>query len=301
MTHPFKHPASKSLFVLIRKIFEKKLIFQNKEGHIIFVCGGKVRHYSRTQRYRFIKFASKYTKQFRTFIAEAATEDLLNDDEPEFNNIADFESIIASLADCILIFPESEGSISEISYFSNDENIAKKILVANDINEQGDSFINLGPINKIDKISIFQPTIRIDFDSHKFDVIKERLHIRLTRSKSKRFHFNKFSNLNPKERLSIIFQIVYIFKILTIDGIFFCIEEIFSGEVDKREIRHILSFLIAVKYLRRVKKDSAYFTPNRNIDPFLEIRNYDISNLQAMTAFYFSKYHKESYDLLEKI
>ncbi len=301
MTHPFIHPASKSLFLSIRKILKNKIIFQNKEGQIIFVCGGRIRQYSRTQRYRFIKYARRHAKQFRIFVAESATEDLINDDEPEFNNIADFESIIANLADCILIFPESEGSISEISYFSNDDEIAKKILVANDYNEQGDSFINLGPINIIDKKSRFQPTIRIDFNSNKFDVITERLHTRLTRSRSKRFHFKKFSNLNPKERLSIIFQIVYIFKILTIDGILFSIEKIFRESINKREIRHILSFLVAVKYLKRIKEDSAYFTPNRNIDPFLEFRNYDISNLQAQTVLFFSKYHKESYALLEEI
>lgn len=301
MDHPFNHPASNSLFKNISKIFKKKSIFQKKDRHIIFVCGGPVRLHSRSLRNKFIKYQKKYLKEFRIFIAEVAAEDISIDDVPEFYNIADFESFFANFADCVLIFPESAGSISEISYFSKDKEIARNILIANDITKQYDSFINLGPIDKIDKISIFKPHILIDSNSPNFDTINERLKLRLPRIKSKRFRFRIFSNLNPKEKLYVIFQIIYIFKVMTIDGIFCCISEIFKGNVDRSGIKKILSFLVALKYIKRVKQDSAYFTPNRNIEPFLEFRNYDVSDLQVMAIAYFRKYHEESYDLLKEI
>jgi len=301
MNHPFAHPASTKLFENISDVFRKRKIFQRKDRHIIFVCGGRVKLYSRSLRYKFIKYAKKNLRQLRIFRAEAATEDLSKDDTPEFQNIADFESFIANFTDCVLIFPESEGSISELSYFSGKDIIVKKVLVANDLKEQSDSFINLGPIDKVNKYSSFRPHINIDPINPDFDIIKKRLKNRLPIKRAKILQFDDFSELEQKQRLFVIFQIIYIFKVLNLDGIFFSIKKIFNYNIERREVKHILSFLIAVKYLTRLKEDDSYFTYNQNIEPFLEFSDYNISDLQAKTSYYYYEHNEKIMNLIRKI
>lgn len=303
MSHPFTHPASSSLIKNIKSVFRNIPVYKKPDRHIIFLCGGSVKSYSRSLRYRFYKYAKKNLDQFRFFIAENATQDLSGDEEPEFLNIADFETFVANFTDCVLIILESPGSISEVSYFSNDQNILRKILVVNDISMQHDSFITLGPIDKVNEISYFKSQIFIDFNSPNFSAIVTRLQERLLRQRSTRFRFalKYFSNLKHKERLYVIFQLIYIFKVLTLDGIFYCIDNLFRGDIDKREIKHILSFLVASGYLKRIAADQSYFTVHQNIKPFLEFHKYDVSSLQIITADYFRKHHQESYELLKEI
>ena len=162
MPHPFSHPSSENLFKEARDVFQSIEIYRYRDQHFIFVCGGSTKKYSRSLRKRFLKFAAINLKQYRFFLAEDATKDLTQYDDYKFVNIASYETLIADISHCILIIPESAGSIAETGYFSNNNNALKKILIVNDTMKQKDSFINLGPINKIERHSIFQPTILTD-------------------------------------------------------------------------------------------------------------------------------------------
>ena len=113
MTGPFGHPSSDHLFSEVRDVLSKKRIFVEVARGIVFVCGGPVKKYSRSLRYRFLQYAHQEIPHLRMFLAEDAARDLTTHNEPEFVNIADFESLVAGVADCILVFPESAGSIAE--------------------------------------------------------------------------------------------------------------------------------------------------------------------------------------------
>ena len=58
-------------------------------------------------RPQFCKYASEHLSHFRIFLAEKALNDYWQHPEPEFQNLADFEDIIAELSTCVVMFPES--------------------------------------------------------------------------------------------------------------------------------------------------------------------------------------------------
>ena len=93
-------------------------------------------------------------------------------------NLAKFEEILANISDCIIIFPESAGSFAETGYFSK-TNIKNRTLIVNCSNEQGESFLNLGPIDLVSKASIFGQTVLLNSKNPDFSIIKERLKVLL--------------------------------------------------------------------------------------------------------------------------
>ncbi|RLB37416.1 MAG: hypothetical protein DRH12_14380, partial [Deltaproteobacteria bacterium] len=140
MSTPFNHPSGQRLLGVVSKVFRNKEVFERKDRHIIFVCGGPVRSRSRSMRYRFLKYSQKSLSQYRFFLAEAATKDIVEHNEPEFINLVDFERLVAETSDCIILFIESPGSIGELGYFVNNKETVKKLLVVNDVRKQKESF-----------------------------------------------------------------------------------------------------------------------------------------------------------------
>jgi hypothetical protein len=251
-------------------------------------------------RYRFLKYAEEEVQNFRIFLAEMATKDLTQHNEPEFINVADFESLVADICDCILLFLESPGAIAELGYFANSETAIKKLLVVNDVEKQGDSFINLGPINKIDKESVFQSTIWLDFKQPDFNKVKERLNDRLRTERQKRFKPAPFAELKVPEKLFVVFQILYIFRALTLPGALYCLNTIF-GEINEKEVKYLLSILIAAEYVGRRGDDFEFFVPTSDVEPFLVFKHYDVADLVAYTTAYFSDHHPETFEILSEV
>ncbi len=126
MDSQFGHPASEPLLAGVANLFKKNKIFSSQDRHIIFVCGGSNR---KSMRVRFMKYARAEISDMRMFLAESAAKDLLTHGEPAPLDVADFEDLIADISDCVLIFPESPGSIAEVAYFCRSEKICNKILV----------------------------------------------------------------------------------------------------------------------------------------------------------------------------
>ena len=148
--------SAKALLLELRDVFRDKEIFFSLGRHIVFVCGGTKRTAFRS---RFLTYARKHNPGLRIFLAEEAVNNLLSHNKPEFINLAQFEDLVASLFDSILIFPESPGSIAELGFFSNSERLQQKILIANNSALQDDSFINLGPIALINPFGFNSPPL----------------------------------------------------------------------------------------------------------------------------------------------
>jgi hypothetical protein len=297
MISPFAHPSSVKLLGRVSEVFQSKKVFQRKDRHIVFVCGGSVQLRSRSKRASFLRYSQSSLNNFRIFLAETATKDLSQHEE-SFINIADFETLIAEVSDCIIIFPESAGSIAEIGFFTNSIKAVKKLLVINDFKKQSDSFINIGLIDKINKKSIFRSTIPIDFSHPEFSAIKDRLISRCPARTAKRLHFRNFSQFDTQQKLYIIFQIVFIFKAMKLEYIIECLSKVFGKVKNRKQIKYLISILIAANYLERKGDDLEYFIPTKTAEPFLEFRNYDINDLQADAVSFFEKYDKETYKVI---
>src|SRR5712692_10168707 len=104
MPHVFSNPAGRQLLESLRKIFEEKRVFHRKHRFIIFVCGGKLEGGENSLRKQFIAWAENQLPEFICLIAEDALKDNFAGEGRTFVNLAKFESIIAEIADCVLIF-----------------------------------------------------------------------------------------------------------------------------------------------------------------------------------------------------
>lgn len=298
MTNVLSHPSSTKLLDELRVLFTSDDIKVKSDRRIIFVCGGRVARNSHSMRHRFIKFAVQNLEQYRFLLVETAMKDLSdNTEEPEFINIASFEELVADLTDCLLIFPESPGSIAELAYFSNTK-AAKKMLVVNDVNLQGESFINLGPIDIINKESSFKPALIMDYKTRPTDYsgIEGKLS-RLSVSYSKKLKINSKDSPSAKTLLYVIYEIISIFQYITIESILQCIKKLF-GKSNKEMTRYLLSILIASKYVHRSGEDNDFFSVSEKDASFLQFKGASLDEIKASVILYYQKYHPEIYSLI---
>ena len=249
--------SARKLLSELREVFLQKDIFFALGRHSVFVCGGTKRTSFRS---RFLTYANKHKPEIRTFLAEKSVNNLLSHSKAEFVNLAQFEDLIASVFDSILIFPESPGSIAELGFFSNSEKLQKKILVANDSELQGDSFINLGPVALIDSESAFRPTIYLNRKNPDFSkIIQKLLRYDDVRVQRDRFDSGKYNNLGIREKFAIVLEMIGIFGGLNITGLEKCIRTVFKG-YDEKEVQRFLSILDTAGFIQRLGSNYEYFS-----------------------------------------
>jgi hypothetical protein len=113
-------------------------------------------------RRQFVDWARTALPDFVVVLAESAFRETLFHDPPEFINLSKFETLVAEISDCVLIFPESAGSFAEVGYFSMVDGVSQKVLIANDLKFQAEeSFANLGPISTFNETSWLRPAIHV--------------------------------------------------------------------------------------------------------------------------------------------
>lgn len=261
--------------------------------HIVFVCGGTKRTSFRS---RFLTYVKKSNPQLKIFLAEEAVNNLLSHSKPEFINLAQFENLIASIFDSILIFPESPGSIAELVYFSNAKNLQNKILVVNDSQLQGDSFINLGPVTTINAVSKYQPTIWVDKKKPDYKiVIQQLLRYDKKRIQRDRFEHKNYKNLNTREKFAAVLEIIGIFRGINMSGLQKCMITVFRG-YNEKEIQRFLSILQAANLIQRLGSNYEYLSLAPDTQTLLDIEHYPIDVFRARAIEYFRKHDKKTYD-----
>ena len=292
----FGHLAAKELLKEVADLFRNKQIFFSLHNHVVFVCGG---NHQRSLRNSFIKYAKNNHKEFRVFRAEDAVKDLLFHNNPEFVDVGEFEGLIASVFDSILIFPEGPGSIAELGFFSQNEVIRKKTLVVNWLEYQVDSFINLGPVTLIDKDSIFRPTIYLGNKKNpEFKLVVDRL-LKYPKSRREAFKYQNYPKLSQRERLIVTFEIIFICKAIEIDNLAFLISYVFWS-VDKNELKRLVSILCAADYVRRDVLNDQYLLPNVAVPHFLEYEHFVTDAITAKILFFYSKYDSISSEVFRR-
>ena len=299
MHHPFDHPASKSLIERVVQSFRSEAVYLVTDRKFLFVCGGPVDPGSGSIRAKFLDYASAHLDGFRVFLAEAAARDVVEHGRPRFLNIAEFEDFLASIADCILIFPESPGSFSELGYFAANSEIRSKCIVANDLVYQAEeSFINNGPIRLFDLDSVFQPTILISYRGDPdFKPIRQRLEKRAARRRE-RLRFSSFDDLDVKSKMAIVAELVHDFRIINIDGLMHILERGFNSITPPELIRRVLSILVSTGYLSGVRTDLDFFGPADTELRLVEFDHFDTDRLAVDVTGYYRRHAPYIYDLL---
>lgn len=267
MLTTFRTPPGIQILDNIKDFFIKGRVYLRSDKFILFVCGGPLeapktagvgtqydcpivppqlcplKTPKESHRKRFIDWAKGELKDFYCLLAEDALNSNFVGEDREFVNLSQFESIVASVSDGVLIFPESPGSYAEIGFFSRSE-ISKKTLVANLLDYQTDnSFLNLGPIHSISSAETFlQPVFLTESNGAiNFDPIRKRLQneFPLT-TERQRLSYKEFKNLKIKERLCVTFEMVRLLQPVDLGTIRHAIAHCFKANPSNADIKHLL-------------------------------------------------------------
>ncbi|MBZ0099077.1 MAG: retron St85 family effector protein, partial [Taibaiella sp.] len=183
--------------------------YLRRDSSIVFVCGADPK-LAGSCRSKFLKYAEKHLANYDFFIAE----DLLNIKSVD-SDLLSIEDKLAQFSDCVILFLESPGAFAELGAFANKSNLTSILLAVNDSAYSGArSFINDGPINKINRESKFKPAIDVNFESvlECADEIQAKLDKELKRIRRKSFSFDGklFEELPGKERLFVVHDLVWL-------------------------------------------------------------------------------------------
>lgn len=294
----FQGSAGRAIVDEVKTLFGSDDIFFSLRRHLSFVCGG-----NDTKKYRpaFIDYVNANGSPVNILKAEDAVASLLAHSAPAFVNLADFEELIGDLVDSILIFPESPGSIAELAYFAKTERLAKKTLVANDVNNQEDSFINLGPIALINRCSDYRPTFFLNATAPNFKNLLEQLRRFDNKRKQRdRFELDQCAKLGNREQFAAIFTLVKIFPGIDFEGVCYCIRRIF-GRVEKKQTRRLMSILQAASYLERFGPNSENIQTRADQDSLLDFDRADINGMSARALQYFQEHHTATYAIVTEL
>jgi hypothetical protein len=134
----------------VSKIVKELIFVPRSESKVtVFLCGGEVLN-SQNARSKMADIFSKYPR-YELLYPEDLFDDLLAGQGQ--HSLLKLESILAECVDSIVLFPESPGSFAELGAFSNNKNLARKMVVVGNKKFKNDkSFINYGP-NRLIKSS----------------------------------------------------------------------------------------------------------------------------------------------------
>lgn len=301
MSHPVTQPESDRLVETVAEVFRTGKAFKSRDHSLLFVCGGPTGPTDASLRRDFLEYASRELPAFRVFLSELAAQDLTRSRRPKFFNLATFEELLSEVAECVLIFVESAGSIAELGYFAKSDEISAKLLVVNDLGVQTrESFINNGPVQLINGKSAFQPTVHINpaNAASEFGFIKERLS-RFNKRYRERFSFKPIGELERQDQLFLILEVINVFRVIDVHGIVHLLTR-WCGQPDEEKVRQLISVLMAAGYVRRLSGDSHMFSMCPGIKSFIELDGFAADKFRLELADHYRRHALQLYHLLEE-
>jgi hypothetical protein len=272
MAHELDHYDGRQLLVRLNRLFNSGDAFQVTNLHFVFVCGGTS---SGSMRSQFLEWVGPEFPSLIPIRAEAAFQKTQLLEPSEFPNLGHFEKLIADVADCVVIFPESEGSYAELGLFSNVPKIRKKILVVNKLRYQAsNSFLQLGPIDEINSKSRFRPALHLDPNAAPmdFEPVKTTLVERLKyRDHRKRVAPLKYNDLNMQQKLIMSHELVRLFGKISVEALLECFRVIF-GDVKPYQIRKLNTRTKCLQFMTIVRPISS--TRNKIQKSLSRLRQY---------------------------
>lgn len=260
-------------FDSIKNAIQNNEIFLLKESRIVFTCGAaEEEDYIKTRRGILMQYARKNIKGINFFTAEKLFDTM---EDHESTDLLSIESKLTNYSDCILIILESPGAFTELGAFSYPDKLAKKILVINNRKyESEESFINQGPIKKIDKVSEFKKCIYANFENlgASINEISKRID-KLTYQKRRPIDISS-QELIEKEhkfRLYLLHDLISIMYPITHSELIGLVKNIY-GDL-KQNVNFDLDLLTALDF---VEKYEGYYIKKSTIQNlFLQYGNFN--------------------------
>jgi hypothetical protein len=299
MSELFSNDAGQQLLGSLRQVFEEKSVWHRKNRFIMFVCGGRLDEGATSLRKQFIGWSEANLPEFICLLAEEALKDNFAGEGRSFVNLAKFETVIADIADCVVIFPESPGSFAEAGFFANSKIIREKTLVINPLLLQTtDSFLNLGPIDTISSSSFLKPTLLLNETD--FTPVGQRLKERVKwPAHRERLPYQTFGQFNFKQKLLVVFEVLRLLRLANLRTLRYALRTCFGGSPQRQELKHLLRILLAAKFIQR-DRETEYFRTAPGLT-LVEIEHLEIERVFAQVQFFYQKYSRELYDALPAV
>jgi hypothetical protein len=214
---PLAHPGASCLVSELVKSLRGESYIERRR-RVVFVCGGEIKPDAKNDRSVFLRWANQnLDNDIHCLLSEEAYRTTITRTN-KFINIGEFEKTLASISDCVLIFPESAGSFGELGIFATVKQIKSKTLIANRSEFQlRDSFLLQGPLHAINADSQFTPGVIYDVSSPTAPSFSEQIWMRIKESP----HYLSRKRLSQESFISMpqVDQIATISWILSVTGV----------------------------------------------------------------------------------
>jgi hypothetical protein len=246
--------------------------------NLIFLCGGKTAdagslRSARDYFYRHLKRKTVKIAQ-RVKLAEDVNACFRGG---EFPDLLELENYLADLADIILLFVESAGSIAELGAFAASEVLRPKTLaVLNEYYGSDPSFISEGPVKTI-KNANDQLVHYFDWDPKHLNtaatqkVLREMAEILtaflVARDKANP-QLEKFDKANRGHKLLVVADLIGIAGVATTTDISNCLAEL-DCKVDQVELGRYLSLLANMSFIKQVRRSNQAFYVSNSLKSFI--------------------------------
>ncbi len=280
---------------IIIKSIQNNYCSLRQDAIIVFVCGKDIKS-SESKRKIFIEYAQKHLKNYHFLLAESFFS-VANSK----NNLLTIEDNLTKYSDCIIIILESESSFAELGAFTIKDRLAPLIIPVNNKLYKGiPSFINRGPLDKIDKINKgMGPTIYADMDAFAmcFSEIENRL-TKITRKQKKRIEINTFDKFNKlnKERLLLMHDIISLCSPITKSEIITILKSIYG----EKRFDPVHTDTNLLESLRLIFKMNDYLIASNPGLRFINFPGDAIHNIKARCLANYKKNYPDRLKVLAK-
>jgi hypothetical protein len=293
-------------------------LFQNtdlriaKHSNLVFLCGGPLEGPSSRSSFKKAFNENSELNHLQLVIAESAYTLLQEANDFRYHNASNFESLIADLSNCVLIFVESPGAIAELGYFSAFRSVSEKTLVVIDYEHQADnSFIIHGPIDRIDSHfnsrykmrmplkNIKKPDAEKETDfSLLFKKLKECAHFERQRALYDSRNLFKSKTKRTNSELFFLLEIINLFDVVRLKDIVNIVKAHFPS-IANSKLFPLLSILRGAELIS-IEEDElndTCFLRKQNYYSFFEVP-YKIKNQNEYSYFHkTNKYNETKIDI----
>jgi hypothetical protein len=282
----------------LRRVVASRRVLVNKESFLAFVCGAGANPENPGARDTFLEYARRHIADIEFFLAE---DYFAVHDGRLANDLLSMENEIAEYADCLIIFMESESALTELGAFCNSRELARIILAVNDkAHEHSQSFISLGPIAMLNRVSKFRPVLHSSLSMVTKDANKIEARLRSAHSqRATKFGISdkrQFELAAKKLRLLFLYELIALFGPLTHQELISVLEISLNG--GGFEIRTELAMLRTLELV--TQESNLYFHSPAKLQRFLRFRGMDVNRARASVLRAYHKAYRGRMDLLSR-
>ena len=284
----------------LKKSISEGKTYLTTTSTLVFTCGARPNDSRPGGRDRLMSYAKKHLTKYNFFIAEKFFEICQN---KKSKDLLSLEDQLTKFCDCIIIVLESESAYSELGAFAINSKLARKLLIVNDKEFiSSKSFISLGPLAKVDRISIFKPTIYTNIKSILtiMPEVESRLE-RITKQRKVRINIrniDEFSKLPPKTKMVFILDLLSLLHPITHQELIIILKEIYGDY--NFDINVETGLLIALGLVDKI--DNYYVRVSGDYGRFIVFYGINEISLRANIINHYHKYSRyRSHILKNKI